>query len=268
MLKVFFAKNDLLKESGMNSTLIAFLFSLGAVTLAEMGDKTQLLAMAFATRYKAHKVLWGVFIATVLNHGMAVAVGNLITRTQGLEVWIQAVASLSFIFFGLWTIRGDRLEGEEARKTRFGAVTTVAIAFFIAELGDKTQLATIALATKFPQNPFGILMGTTSGMLVADTIGIVFGVLMCKNIPERKIKLISAAAFILFGFLGCYQVASESMGWSALAIAAALCVLIVLTGLGAFYLMRNNQQIQESNPMVAQYCEVKKHSSPMDVYKL
>lgn len=131
----------------MYADLIAFSFAVGAVVLAEMGDKTQLLAMAFATKYKAFKVLIGVFIATVFNHALAVAVGNYLTRFDSAQVWIQAIASLSFIFFGLWTIRGDKLEGEENRKSKYGAIATVAIAFFLAEMGDKTQLATIALAT-------------------------------------------------------------------------------------------------------------------------
>ncbi|MGD9474210.1 MAG: TMEM165/GDT1 family protein, partial [Eubacteriaceae bacterium] len=152
----------------MYTGFIAFLFAVGAVVLAEMGDKTQLLAMAFATRFKASKVMMGVFIATVFNHALAVAVGNYITRFDSAQIYIQGIASLSFIFFGLWTIRGDKLEGEENRTTRFGPVITVAIAFFIAEMGDKTQLATIALATQFPDAPIWVLIGTTTGMLIAD----------------------------------------------------------------------------------------------------
>src|SRR5512145_2837700 len=102
----------------MTSSLIAFLFSVSAVVLAEMGDKTQLLAMAFATKYKASKVMLGVFLATVLNHALAVAVGNFITRFDALQIWIQGLASLSFIFFGLWTIRGDKLDGEQNKVSR------------------------------------------------------------------------------------------------------------------------------------------------------
>jgi len=221
----------------MYSTLVAFLFSVGAVTLAEMGDKTQLLAMAFATKYKASKVLLGVFLATVLNHALAVAVGNFITKFSSVQTWIQGIAAISFIFFGLWTIRGDKLEGEENRETRFGAVMTVAIAFFIAELGDKTQLATIALATRFPSDPVGILMGTTTGMLIADAVGICVGVVMCKRIPERTIKLISAGVFILFGFIGSYQVAIDNL---KLGIPATMGILVCLaagTAIVAFYLI-------------------------------
>lgn len=226
----------------MDQSLIAFLISVGAVTLAEMGDKTQLLAMAFATKYKASKVLLGVFLATVFNHAFAVAAGSFITQYKALDVWIQVFASLSFIFFGLWTIRGDKLEGEENRKTRFGPILTVAIAFFIAELGDKTQLTTIALAAKFPSYPVFILMGSTTGMLIADAIGIIVGVVMCKNIPARTIKLVSAGVFVFFGFIGSYQVVNRelhiSQGW----ILVILAILAGLTGWATWYLIKKDKK--------------------------
>jgi Ca2+/H+ antiporter, TMEM165/GDT1 family len=212
-------------------TLIAFLVSLGVVTLAEMGDKTQLLAMAFAARFRFFHVLMGVFIATVFNHALAVATGNYLTRFQSAEGWIQGLASISFILFGLWTIRGDTLDGEDKKPTRFGPIITVAIAFFIAELGDKTQLATFALAAKFPASPFGILMGTTLGMLIADSIGIGFGVLLCKKIPEKTIKIISAAVFVLFGLYGVFQVSLDRFSLSIPVAAAILVVLIFITGI-------------------------------------
>ncbi|MFA6471419.1 MAG: TMEM165/GDT1 family protein [Candidatus Latescibacterota bacterium] len=211
--------------------LLTFLVSLGVVTLAEMGDKTQLLAMAFATRYRFFHVLLGVFIATIANHSLAVAFGNYLTRFESAEGWIQALAAFSFIFFGLWTIRGDTLEGEDKKTTRFGPVITVAIAFFIAELGDKTQLATFALAARFPAHPFGILMGTTLGMLIADAIGIGFGVLLCKRIPDDAIKMISATVFILFGFYGIFQVSRDMFSLSLTATAIVLTVLGLITGI-------------------------------------
>lgn len=241
----------------MYSNLIAFLFSVGAVVLAEMGDKTQLLAMAFATKYKASKVMIGVFLATVFNHALAVAVGNFITRFESAQIWIQGIASLSFIFFGLWTIRGDKLEGEENRTTKFGAIATVALAFFLAEMGDKTQLATIALATKFPTSPVGILMGTTTGMLIADGIGIIVGVVMCKRIPERTIKLLSAGVFIFFGMVGSYQVAYGKLNMGFGAVIAAMAIIIALTGVAAFYLIKKNRSSEAENPDVAEYCKVK-----------
>ncbi|MHB8126834.1 MAG: TMEM165/GDT1 family protein [Desulfitobacteriaceae bacterium] len=242
----------------MNSSFIAVLFSLGAVVLAEMGDKTQLLAMAFATKYKATKVMIGVFIATVLNHALAVALGNYLTRFQSAQIWIQGIAALSFIFFGLWTIRGDKLEGEENRTTNFGAIITVAFAFFLAEMGDKTQLATVALAAKFPTNPIEILMGTTTGMLIADGIGIIVGVVMCKKIPERTIKLVSAGVFIFFGLLGCYQVMSDKLNLGTDAIVLMMTILYILTSFIAFYLVRKNQTEAEEKPSCRQVnCKVK-----------
>lgn len=224
----------------MFSKLITFAFSSGAVVLAEMGDKTQLLAMAFAARYKAAKVLLGVFLATVLNHALAVAIGSYATRFKFAEVWIQGIASLSFILFGLWTIKGDRLEGEENLTTRFGPVITVAFAFFLAEMGDKTQLTTIALAAKFPEYPEYILMGTTAGMLIADAIGIIIGVVMCRKIPEKSIKLISAGIFIFFGFWGCCQLLLQKTSLSGSAIVSLMSLLVLLTLIAALFLILSN----------------------------
>jgi len=158
-----------------------------------------------------------------------------------LDVWVQALASLSFILFGLWTIRGDKLEGEENSKSKYGAIATVAIAFFLAEMGDKTQLTTIALAAKFPSHPIFILMGTTAGMLVADAFGIVIGVLMCKRIPERLVKLISAGVFILFGFIGSYKTAVDKMGIGTEQTLIILVVIAVITGFVAYMIIKKEK---------------------------
>jgi putative Ca2+/H+ antiporter (TMEM165/GDT1 family) len=180
----------------------AYLASLGFVVLAEMGDKTQLLAMAFASRYKWQTVMWGVFAATLVNHLLAVVAGNYLTRLIPLS-YIQIAAAASFILFGLWTLRGDTLEGEDKR-FNYSPFWTVAVAFFFAEMGDKTQLATVALATQY-DSIIAIWLGTTSGMLVADAIGIIVGIVLGKRIPERFIKWFSAIIFIGFGVIGLYQ---------------------------------------------------------------
>jgi putative Ca2+/H+ antiporter (TMEM165/GDT1 family) len=225
----------------MDTALAAFLVSFGAVVLAEMGDKTQLLAMAFAVKYNPLKVLAGVLIATVLNHALAVAAGSLLAQDDALRLWIQLAASLSFIFFGLWSLRGDRLKGEEKKKSRFGPVVTVAIAFFIAELGDKTQLATIALAAKYPGSPVFVLMGTTTGMLVADGLGILISVVFCRRIPERTVKLVSAAVFILFGLYGIAQTAVDRLGWSIAAAAGVTAALALAAGFAAWRILRGKK---------------------------
>lgn len=182
--------------------MTAFLTSLIFVVLAEMGDKTQLLAMAFATRYRWQTVMWGVFAATLLNHLAAVMVGNYITHFMPIT-YVQIAASLSFIVFGLWTIRGDKLEGED-RVKRYSPFWTVAIAFFIAEMGDKTQLATIALAAQF-NAVIPVWTGTTLGMLIADGIGIIIGIVLGRKIPEQAVKWFAAVVFILFGLAGLYE---------------------------------------------------------------
>lgn len=172
------------------------------VVLAEMGDKTQLLAMAFATRFKAGTVLWGVLAATLANHFLAVVVGSYTAQLIPM-VYIQTATALSFILFGLWTLHGDHLEGEDQR-FKFSPFWTVAIAFFLAEMGDKTQLATVALAAKY-QMILPVWMGTTTGMIISDAIGIMIGNLLGKKIPEKAVKWFAAVIFILFGLWGLYE---------------------------------------------------------------
>ncbi|HEX9020790.1 MAG TPA: TMEM165/GDT1 family protein [Nitrospirota bacterium] len=182
--------------------MTAFLTSLGIVFLAEMGDKTQLLAMAFASRFRWQTVLAGVFAATIANHFFAVLVGNYLTTIIPLT-FIKIGASLSFILFGLWTLRGDKLEGEDKR-FHVNPFWTVVVAFFIAEMGDKTQLATVALAAEF-NAIVPVWSGTTTGMLIADAIGIAAGIVLHKKIPEKRIKWFAALVFIAFGLWGMYE---------------------------------------------------------------
>lgn len=179
-----------------------FLASMLLVLLAEMGDKTQLLAMAFAVRYPWPTVLAGVFAATVVNHLLAVEAGNYLTRVVPLQ-YIQVAAAVSFIVFGLWTLRGDELAGE-ADTVRRSPFWTVAVAFFLAEMGDKTQLATLALAARY-QAVVPVWLGTTAGMMVADGFGILVGVVMGRRIPERLVKWGAALTFIAFGLAGLYE---------------------------------------------------------------
>jgi putative Ca2+/H+ antiporter (TMEM165/GDT1 family)/putative Mn2+ efflux pump MntP len=210
--------------------MAACVASLLFVTLAEMGDKTQLLAMAFATKFRARTVLLGVCIATLLNHALAVAAGRVLVSVIPLES-ISLMAALSFILFGLWTLRGDTLEGEDERRSRLGPLATVAIGFFLAELGDKTQLATISLAVKY-ENPVGVLFGTTSGMLVADSLGIGIGIVLGKRLPDAAIRWASAGIFVLFGFAGVTHVLG---GLLPLAPRAAVLFLLAAGTLAAIH---------------------------------
>lgn len=201
----------------------AFLASSIFVVLAEMGDKTQLLAMAFAAKYNWRTVMGGVFVATVLNHLLAVAVGSYLTKFIPLT-YIQIVAAVSFIIFGLWTIRGDELDGETEQVGR-SPFWTVAIAFFIAEMGDKTQLATVALAAKYSA-AIPVWLGTISGMMVADGLGIIVGIVLGKKIPERTVQWVAAIIFIAFGIIGLYQTVPSHF-WTYPVLAAGIIALAV-----------------------------------------
>ncbi|MBM7869891.1 putative Ca2+/H+ antiporter (TMEM165/GDT1 family) [Clostridium pascui] len=205
--------------------MTAFIKALLFVVVAEMGDKTQLLAMAMASKYKAKQVLIGVFIATIFNHALAVAVGSYLSAFIPMNN-VKIVAAISFLIFGLWTLRGDKIDDENEKKAKFGPVVTVAIAFFIAEMGDKTQLMTVAISAQY-QQPIYILMGTTVGMMVADSIGIIGGAWMCKNIPEVYIKWIAGVIFMFFGTLTLYGSVPASM-LNAAYISLYLIIIAVL----------------------------------------
>ena len=179
----------------------AFLLALGVVFLAELGDKSQLMALAFAARYRALTVLAAVSVATLLVHAGSVVLG--VAFAQVLPTGpIQVAAGLAFFGFAAWTLRGDTLgEDDESRASRTGrwAALTVGTAFFLAELGDKTMLATVTLATT--EEPIGTWLGSTVGMVAADAMAIVVGAFLGARIPERAVKLFAAGAFVVFGAL-------------------------------------------------------------------
>jgi putative Ca2+/H+ antiporter (TMEM165/GDT1 family) len=178
--------------------MLAFWQSLILIALAEMGDKTQLVALAFATRFSARVVLAGVFVATLVVHLFSVAIGEVL----GVMIpafWLTLAAGVAFIGFGHWTLRGDTLEEEShSSLRRFGPFVTVAIAFFLAELGDKTMLATVTLASQL-RDAFPVWIGSTLGMVVADGLAVVVGLVIGKRLPARAIKYGSATVFILSG---------------------------------------------------------------------
>jgi putative Ca2+/H+ antiporter (TMEM165/GDT1 family) len=178
--------------------MTAFWIALFFVLIAEMGDKTQLVALAFATRFRTRVVLMGVFGATLLVHLFSVAIGEV----AGLALpvfWINLLAGLSFIIFGLWTLRGNKLTEEDEKKTtRFGPLMTVGVTFFLAELGDKTMLATITIASQ-QQSFIGVWLGSTLGMVVADGLAIIVGKVLGKRLPERLIKYGTAVVFLAAG---------------------------------------------------------------------
>lgn len=178
----------------------AFLIALSLVFAAELGDKTQLVALAFATRYRALTVLAGVSVATLLVHLVSVALGEAVSWL--MPVWlINAISGLAFIAFGLWTLKGDTLDDDQSKAaSKYGPFLTVAITFFLAELGDKTMLATITIASQ-QKSAVAVWLGSTLGMVLSDGLAIWVGKVLGKKLPERAIEYGAAAVFIISGLV-------------------------------------------------------------------
>ncbi|HET7721799.1 MAG TPA: TMEM165/GDT1 family protein [Acidimicrobiales bacterium] len=179
----------------------ALLLSFGVIFVAELGDKSQLMALAFAARYKALPVLAGITIATAIVHALSVVVGVSVGAAFPTEV-ISVVAGVAFLGFGLWTLRGDSLSEAEAAKAHRSdrsALVAASLAFFLAELGDKTMLATITLATT--EGAFGTWAGSTLGMVAADALAIAVGSVLGTRLPGRAIRIGAAISFFVFGAL-------------------------------------------------------------------
>ncbi len=167
------------------------------IFVAEMGDKTQILAMAFATRFPVKKVLVGIAIGSFLNHGLAVLLGSYLSNFIPIDR-LQIIAGIAFVGFALWTLKTEEDEDEEEATIQMGPIGTVALAFFLGELGDKTQLTAITLATD-AYYPLLILVGTVSGMVATGALGIFVGKKMGDKIPEFGIKVFAAIIFMFFG---------------------------------------------------------------------
>jgi putative Ca2+/H+ antiporter (TMEM165/GDT1 family) len=167
------------------------------VAASEMGDKTQLLAFSLATRFrKPWPIMGGILVATVLNHGLASSAGSWISAHVPARV-MAGILAATFIGFGLWTLKPDTLE-ERDRPERFGPFLTSAFLFFLAEMGDKTQLATVALAAQF-RSVFFVTLGTTLGMMATDGLAVFLGERLAARVQLKWIRWTAAALFILFG---------------------------------------------------------------------
>lgn len=179
----------------------ALLVSTGVVALAEIGDKTQLLAFILAARFKKPlPIIAGILCATIVNHGLAGALGAWITSAISPEV-LRWVLGLSFIGMAIWTLIPDKIEEEETQVAkRFGVFGATLITFFLAEMGDKTQIATVAMAAHYA-SPLLVVIGTTLGMLLADVPAVFVGDKFAAMIPMRLVHTIAAAIFAVMGTL-------------------------------------------------------------------
>jgi putative Ca2+/H+ antiporter (TMEM165/GDT1 family) len=176
----------------------AFLVSTGIVALAEIGDKTQLLAFLLAARFRRPlPIVAGIFVATIVNHAFAAAVGALVARLLGPDV-MRWVLGLSFIAMAAWIMVPDEIDEEESKLAKFGVFATTVIAFFLAEMGDKTQIATVALAARF-SSIAQVVAGTTFGMMLANVPAVYLGERAAGKVP---VKLVHGIAALIFAALG------------------------------------------------------------------
>jgi Ca2+/H+ antiporter, TMEM165/GDT1 family len=184
----------------------ALLTSMGVVALAEIGDKTQLLAFVLAARFKKPiPIIAAIFCATVVNHGLAGALGAWITSMLTPDV-LRWVLGVSFLGMAVWTMIPDKIEEEESQVAKhLGVFGATLVTFFLAEMGDKTQIATIAMAAHF-SSPLIVVIGTTLGMLIADVPAVFVGDRFSKKIPMKLVHSIAAIMFAVMGVLALLQV--------------------------------------------------------------
>jgi putative Ca2+/H+ antiporter (TMEM165/GDT1 family) len=176
----------------------AFLVSTGVVALAEIGDKTQLLALVLAARFrKPLPIILGILLATLANHALAGAAGAWIAALVGPTA-MRWILGLSFIAMAAWTMIPDEYEEHEAATSRFGVFGTTLVAFFLVEMGDKTQIATVALAAKYSAL-VGVVAGTTAGMMLANVPAVLLGEVAARKLPMRLVHGIAAAIFLALG---------------------------------------------------------------------
>ena len=178
----------------------AFLVSAGLVAIAEIGDKTQLLAMILAARYhKPVPIILGILVATLVNHAAAASVGAAVAAYVGPQIMRWIVGGLFIVMAG-WCLIPDKPDEGPKTVGTLGAFFATVVAFFLVEMGDKTQIATVALAARF-QNVFTVTAGTTVGMLLANVPGVLFGDVLTKRIPLRWVRIGAAISFVVLGIL-------------------------------------------------------------------
>ena len=184
-------------------TIDAFLVSTGIVALAEMGDKTQLLALLLAARFrKPWPIVAGIFVATVANHALAGAAGAWVTTVLGPDV-LRWVLGVSFIAMAAWMLIPDKADDLATNDApRFGVFGTTVVVFFLAEMGDKTQIATVMLAARY--NPYWVVVGSTLGMMLANAPAVWFGEKITRLVPMRVVHIVSALVFAVLGVVALW----------------------------------------------------------------
>ena len=187
----------------------AFLISTGVVFLGEMGDKTQLLSLLLAAKFRRRlPIVAGILVATIINHGFAGAAGTWLAATLGPGV-LRWVVGLSFLGMAAWTLIPDKMDSDGTDAThRFGVFGTTVLAFFLAEMGDKTQIATVALAARY-HDLMSVVAGTTLGMLLADVPAVLLGKTIAMKVSMRLVHVVAALIFALLGVMALTDSFSE-----------------------------------------------------------
>lgn len=214
---------------------------------AELGDKSQIIAMVFAIQYPLQTVLGGILIGTFLNHSIAIILGIFISKIIPIST-LSLVAGFIFVYFGLSALKIDNAEESIQKKQNYSPMLTVATVFFISELGDKTQLATIALASE-ATFPLVILLGTISGMLLTSLVGIIIGKKLGKNVPEFTIKVFSSTIFIGFGLHKIFTRITIKN-------APVLSVAIILFTLTVFFILLHRQLLWRKTNIISKYKKI------------
>jgi len=204
-----------------------FLISCGLIFLAELGDKTQLVALALATRHRVGVTLWGITAATALIHILSVALGELAGVALPTDI-LTFAAGISFLVFGLWTLAGDEDDGEERSRWK-SPFWIVFWTFFLAEMGDKTMLGTVAVAAQHPGEPVWVWAGSTVGMVASDGLAILLGRYLGKQLPEKAVKWGAGSIFLAFGAWGTW------MGGSQLGATSWILGAVALVGAAWFF---------------------------------
>jgi putative Ca2+/H+ antiporter (TMEM165/GDT1 family) len=182
-----------------------FLVSTGVVALGEIGDKTQLLALLLAARFRRPvPIILGIFVATVLNHALAGLVGETVARFLGPDL-LRWVIGVSFLAMAAWMLVPDEIDDAEGGTQRFGVFGTTVLAFFLAEMGDKTQIATVALAARYSEL-FQVVAGTTFGMMLANVPAVLLGDRAARAVPMQLVHAIAAGIFAVLGVLTLFNV--------------------------------------------------------------
>lgn len=219
-----------------------FIKAFSLVFLAEMGDKSQLLALAFATTYPIGFVLSGISLGIILNHGLAILFAYLLSKYLGSLWFIHVFAGLLFLFFGFSSLKLDfEDEDEDVKPSKFGPILTMAGAFFLGELGDKTQLTAMTLALE-SDAPWIIFLGTVSSMILVSLIGILVGKLLGKKIPEITMQLLAGGLFLFFGTSQLYSLLPEQHQNMASLVLGVILILAI-----ALYILRSNTRRKEEH---------------------